>query len=147
MQMYVQAAAQIDVMARKGETFFRAEAHLRGLGCVDVGPQQLEATHIVIATGSTPRIPDIPGLDTVGFWTNRDATRDGAVPQSVVLLGGEAQAIELGQMFRQFGTEVTLISRHDELVHREDPDIGQSHGTASPPTRHSRPAGSDCAGG
>ncbi len=49
----------------------------------------------------------------------------GAVLPRVVILGGDAQAIELERMFRHFSTEVTLISRHDELVHHEDPEIGQ----------------------
>ena len=125
VQMYLKEAEQIGAMSQEGGTFFRAEARLEGPGRVDVGPQQLEATHIVIATGSAPRIPAIPGLAAVGFWTNREAMMAGAVPPRVVILGGDAQAIELEQMFRHFSTEVTLISRHDELVHHEDPEIGQ----------------------
>jgi dihydrolipoamide dehydrogenase len=122
---YVQEAAQIDALAREGGAFFSAEARLAGPGRVEVGAQQLEAAHIVIATGSAPRIPAIPGLATVGFWTNREATLSLSVPPTVVMLGGEAQAIELGQMFRLSGADVTLITQHAGLVRHEDPEIGQ----------------------
>jgi len=122
---YVQEAAQIDALAREGGAFISAEARLAGPGRVDVGAQQLEAAHIVIATGSAPRIPAIPGLAAVDFWTNREATLSDAVPPTVIILGGEAQAIELGQMFRLSGADVTLITQHTGLVRHEDPDIGQ----------------------
>jgi dihydrolipoamide dehydrogenase len=122
---YLQEAAQIEALSREGGAFFRGEARLAAPGRVEIGPQQLEAAQIVIATGSAPRIPAIPGLAAVGFWTSREATMAGAVPPSVVILGGEAQAIELGQMFRLFGADVTLISRHGVLVRHEDPDVGE----------------------
>jgi len=119
-------AAQINTMTtRTGDTFILGEARLAGPGRVDVGPLHLEAAHIVIATGGAPRIPAIPGLAAMGYWTPREATTATAVPPSVVVLGGEAQAVELGQMFRLCGAEVTLITQRSGLIDHEDPEIGQ----------------------
>jgi dihydrolipoamide dehydrogenase len=80
----------------------------------------------VIATGSAPRIPDIPGLAEVDYWTNREALRFQAVPQQVLVLGSEAQAIEMAQMFRLYGAEVTLVAvSADRLFRHEDPEVGR----------------------
>jgi len=122
---YLQEAAQINAMSREGGAFILGEARLAGPGRVDVGPLQLEAAYIVIATGGAPRIPAIPGLAAMGFWTHREATTAAAVPPTVVVLGGEAQAVELGQMFRLCGAEVTLITQRSGLFAHEDPEIGQ----------------------
>jgi pyruvate/2-oxoglutarate dehydrogenase complex dihydrolipoamide dehydrogenase (E3) component len=123
--LYLQEAAQFDAVTREGGVFISGEARLVGPGRVEVGPQQLEAAHIVIATGGAPRIPAIPGLAEMGFWTTRQATTAAAVPQGVVILGGDAQAVELGQMFRLCGAEVTLITHHSDLFDQEDAEIGQ----------------------
>jgi dihydrolipoamide dehydrogenase len=80
---------------------------------------------VVIASGSEPAIPHIPGLSEASYWTNREATTTEAIPQSVVVLGGESQAVELGQRFRLFGAEVTLLTQQDHLLAREDPALGE----------------------
>jgi pyruvate/2-oxoglutarate dehydrogenase complex dihydrolipoamide dehydrogenase (E3) component len=79
----------------------------------------------VIATGSDPRIPDIPGLAQGGYWTNRDATTIKEIPQSILILGGGPVGIELGQFLRRFGTEVTLIQAAERLLPREEPRVSE----------------------
>lgn len=117
--------AQVAAIEKEGGTFIRGEAHFTGRGQIEVGTRRLEAPHIVIATGSEPAIPPIPGLSEVGYWTNREATTATAIPQRVVILGGEAQAVEIGQMFRLYGAEVTLITRRDHLLATENSEIGK----------------------
>jgi pyruvate/2-oxoglutarate dehydrogenase complex dihydrolipoamide dehydrogenase (E3) component len=121
---YLQQAAQVEVIEREGGTFIRGDAHLLGPGQVQVGARELLAPHVVIATGSEPAIPAIPGLAEAGYWTNREATTTEVIPQSVVILGGEAHAIELGQRFRLFGAEVTVITAQAHLLAHEEPELG-----------------------
>jgi pyruvate/2-oxoglutarate dehydrogenase complex dihydrolipoamide dehydrogenase (E3) component len=115
---------QAEAYAKQGITFIRGEARLVGPGHVEVAGRDLEAPRIIVATGSQPRIPPIEGLQEAGYWTNRQATSFSQIPESVVVLGGSAQAIELAQMLRRFGTEVTLIERGHHLISREEPNVG-----------------------
>jgi pyruvate/2-oxoglutarate dehydrogenase complex dihydrolipoamide dehydrogenase (E3) component len=121
---YLQQAAQVDVIEREGGTFIQGDAHLLGPGQVQVGAHELLAPHVIIATGSEPAIPAIPGLAEAGYWTNREATTTEVIPQSVVILGGETHAIELGQRFRLFGAEVTVITAQAHLLAHEEPALG-----------------------
>ncbi|QBD78501.1 NAD(P)/FAD-dependent oxidoreductase [Ktedonosporobacter rubrisoli] len=115
---------QVQEYEQKGITFIRGEAHLKGPGRLEVAKRIVETPHIIIATGSQPRIPAIEGLEQAGYWTNRQATAFTQVPESVVILGGSAQSVELGQMFRRFGAAVTLIERGSYLLRREEPELG-----------------------
>jgi pyruvate/2-oxoglutarate dehydrogenase complex dihydrolipoamide dehydrogenase (E3) component len=117
-------STQIEAIEKEGGVFIRAEARFVGQGQIEVGTRRLAAPHIVIATGSEPAIPTIPGLAEAPYWTNREATRVMAVPQQVVVLGGEGQAVEIGQMFRLYGANVHLITRHNHLLIDENPEIG-----------------------
>lgn len=116
--------AQIEAIEQEGGAFIRGAASFIGRGEVAVGERTLQAPHIVIATGSDPSIPRIPGLQEIGFWTSRDATTAEAVPQHVIILGGEGQAVEIGQMFRLYGANVTIITHRDHLLADEDQAIG-----------------------
>ena len=116
---------QIDAIVKEGGTFMHGEAHFIGHDQIEVDHRQLQAPHIVIASGSAPSTPQIPGLSEVGFWTTREATTATAIPQSIIILGGEAQAIEIGQMFRLYGAEVNLITRRNHLLADENPEIGK----------------------
>jgi dihydrolipoamide dehydrogenase len=121
---YVQEAAQVEAIEREGGIFISGDAHLLGPGRVQVDGRELEAPHVVIASGSEPAIPAISGLAEAGYWTNREATTAEAIPQSVIVLGGESQAVELGQRFRLFGAEVTLITQQEHLLAHEEPALG-----------------------
>jgi dihydrolipoamide dehydrogenase len=86
---------------------------------------RLSSERIVIATGSEATIPPIDGLQDAGFWTNREATTFSEVPESVVILGGGPVGIELGQMLRRYGAEVTIIQSADRLIDREEPRVSE----------------------
>jgi pyruvate/2-oxoglutarate dehydrogenase complex dihydrolipoamide dehydrogenase (E3) component len=116
---------QVDGYERDGVSVYKSEARFIGAGCVEVDGARLESERIVVATGSDPAVPDIPGLRESGYWTNREATNLHEIPGSVVVLGGGPVGIELGQFLRRFGAEVTIVQRPDRLLPREDPAVGE----------------------
>jgi mercuric reductase len=87
------------------------------------GEQILAFDRCLVATGSRPWIPDIPGLAQTPFWTSTEALQADQVPQQLAVLGGSAVALELAQAWARLGSRVTLLAR-STLLSREDPDIG-----------------------
>lgn len=116
---------QVREFEREGVLFIRAQARLDGPGRVVAGDRVLAARHVVIATGSEPRIPPIDGLEESGYWTNREATLLHDVPESIAIVGGSAQALEMAAMLRRFGASVTMVVRSSTLLSREDPALGE----------------------
>jgi pyruvate/2-oxoglutarate dehydrogenase complex dihydrolipoamide dehydrogenase (E3) component len=90
---------------------------------VQVGHETFESEKIFIDTGTRPRIPGIPGLDSVPFLTNVSIMELQAVPKHLVVLGGGYIGLEFGQMFRRFGSQVTVVHRGERLLPAEDQDI------------------------
>jgi dihydrolipoamide dehydrogenase len=107
----------------QGITVIRGAAKLRGPGQVQVGEQIYSAPDILIATGSSSRIPAIEGLREAGYWTNREATTFSSVPESIVIIGGGPQSIELAQLMRLLGATVTLVVRGQRILKREEPEL------------------------
>ncbi len=90
---------------------------------LQVGDQQISADTILLATGSRPVVPPIPGLDSVPFHTSDTIMRVDEVPQSLVILGGGYIAAELGHVFGAFGADVTIVQRGPRLLMSEDEQI------------------------
>jgi len=111
---------QLREYERKGIAVFKGIATLGGLGLVFVNDDTLKAERLIIATGSRPRIPAIPGLAEAGYWTNREATTPTNVPDSAIVLGGGPVGIELAQLLRRLDAEVHLIETSARLLERED---------------------------
>ncbi len=108
-----------------GARLFRGEGKLVDLRTVEVGGEQLIARKaVVIANGGTAAIPPIPGLDTVEFWTNRQAAVPRELPGSLTVLGGGAIGIELGQAFARLGSKVTVIEAGPRFLALEEPEAG-----------------------
>jgi pyruvate/2-oxoglutarate dehydrogenase complex dihydrolipoamide dehydrogenase (E3) component len=97
---------------------------------VQVGAEIFESEKIFINTGTRPAIPHTPGLDTVPFLTNATIIELQAVPEQLVVLGGGYIGLEFGQMFRRFGSRVTIIHNGERILPREDPDITSALQTA-----------------
>ncbi|HET9123425.1 MAG TPA: NAD(P)/FAD-dependent oxidoreductase [Solirubrobacteraceae bacterium] len=125
MIRHLDDGAQVEGYEKEGVRVYKGEGRLAGPGRVSVGAETLETDRVVIATGSDPRIPDIPGLAQAGYWTNREATTLKEIPDSILILGGGPVGIELGQFMRRFGTEVTLIQAAERLLPREDPRVAE----------------------
>ena len=117
-------SGQVGGYESQGVTVVRGQAKIAGPGRVDVDGRTLETDRIVVATGSDAAIPPIDGLAEAGYWTNREATTTSDLPESIVILGGGPVGVELGQMFRRFGVEVTLVEAADHVLSREDPAVG-----------------------
>jgi pyruvate/2-oxoglutarate dehydrogenase complex dihydrolipoamide dehydrogenase (E3) component len=112
-------------MEATGASLFRGEGKLTDLRTVGVGREQLVARRaVVIANGSTAAIPPIPGLDTVEFWTNRQAATPKELPASLAILGGGAIGVELGQAFARLGCRVTVIEAGPTFLGLEEPEAG-----------------------
>ena len=115
----------VERLVGKGGRFVRGRARLAGPGRVLVGEQAFDASRgVVLATGARPWIPPVAGLSATPYWTNRDAVRTEEVPQTLAVLGGGAIGIELAQVFRRFGSEVTVIEAGPHLVGPEEPEVG-----------------------
>ena len=112
-------------MEATGARLFRGEGRLTDLRTVAAGRERLIARRaVVIANGSTAVIPPIPGLDTVEFWTNRQAAIPREMPASLAILGGGAIGIELGQAFARLGSKVTVIEAGPRFLGLEEPEAG-----------------------
>jgi len=97
---------------------------------VSIGEQQLTADRILIATGSRPTIPPIPGLADVPYLTSDlldadEAQRLAVLPESLVMLGGGYVAVELAQLFARLGSRVTIVAR-SELLRGYEPELGRT---------------------
>ena len=102
--------------------YYSGEAHLVSSREVHVGEHRLSAGKIVIATGSRPYVPEIPGLSGTPFMTSTEALRARSLPKRLIVIGGGYIAVELGGAYAGFGTEVTFLLRHSFLK-REDPEV------------------------
>ena len=112
-------------MEATGATLVRGEGKLTDLNTVTVGNEQLLARRaVVIANGSTAAIPPIPGLDTVDFWTNRQAAIPRELPASLAIFGGGTIGVELGQAFARLGCKVTVIEAGPTFLGFEEPEAG-----------------------
>jgi pyruvate/2-oxoglutarate dehydrogenase complex dihydrolipoamide dehydrogenase (E3) component len=113
----------VERFEKKGGHFVRGKGKLTGPGKVSVGGTAYEATRaIVIATGTSPAIPPIPGLNEVPYWTNREAVKVEQLPATLAILGGGAIGLELGQAFARFGVKVTIIEGMSRVLSMEEPE-------------------------
>ena len=107
----------------KGGRLVRGSARVEGRGRVVVGDRSFMTRRgIVLASGSAPVVPPIPGLDATPHWTNREAISAEQPPASLIVLGGGSIGLELAQMFARFGSEVTVVEGLDRLLAPEEPE-------------------------
>lgn len=104
-----------------GVEVIRARGVLVDDRTVAVGGRQLKAKRIVIATGSRPRKPDVPGLDTVPYLTNETIFDIDELPRHLVIMGGGPIGMEMAQSFRRLGSQVTVVERKRPFP-RDDAD-------------------------
>lgn len=87
------------------------------------GTRILRVENVILSTGTTARIPDIPGLRDAQPLTHIQALELDVAPEHLVILGGGYVGLEFAQAMRRFGSEVTIMDRNDRLLHGEDPDV------------------------
>ena len=123
--------AQVKWLADAGIELIRGDGRIVEPGVLEVSGRRLSARHMVIATGSDPVIPPIPGLGELeGVWTNREATGAREIPESLVILGGGPVGVELAQAFATLGTDVDLVEGMDHVLPREPRPLGEALGEA-----------------
>lgn len=116
-------AAGVARFEAKGGRFIRGWGKITAPGEVEVDGRTVSASRgILVATGSHPMIPPIPGLSEVDYWTNHEAVEVEQLPASLAILGGGAVGCELGQIFARFGVDVTIIEGHERVLGMEEPE-------------------------
>jgi mercuric reductase len=98
-------------------------ARFTGPRAVEVNGESITAERVLIATGTRPFVPDVPGLKESGFLTSETAFELKALPESLIVLGGRYIALECAQMFARLGTKVTILQRSDRILPDEQSDL------------------------
>jgi pyruvate/2-oxoglutarate dehydrogenase complex dihydrolipoamide dehydrogenase (E3) component len=104
-------------------TVYTGHARFESEHAVRVGSELLTADQIFLNVGGRAAVPQLPGIDRVKYLTNTSMVDLDFLPQHLVVVGGSYVGIEFGQMFRRFGSEVTIIERAERLVQYEDEDV------------------------
>jgi dihydrolipoamide dehydrogenase len=120
-------ASQERWLATQRIDLLRGRGRLAGTGLVEVDGVRYSAEHVVLATGSEPIIPPVPGLrDLNGLWTNREVTGMKTVPRRLLVLGGGPVGVEMAQAVRRLGAEVVLIAGAARILPREPRPLGEA---------------------
>jgi pyruvate/2-oxoglutarate dehydrogenase complex dihydrolipoamide dehydrogenase (E3) component len=118
-----------DVAVRRlvdsGATFVRGTARIVEANRVDVDGTPVETSTIVVATGSTPSVPPVRGLEDVDYWTSRDMVTAESLPASCIVLGGGAIGVEIAQMMSRFGVQMVVVEVADSLLPGQEPVLGE----------------------
>lgn len=107
----------------KNVTLIRGHARFTAPRTLDVDGRALSADRIFLNVGGRALVPDIPGLKDVPFLTNSSMMVLDQVPEHLVIIGGSYIGLEFAQMYRRFGSKVTVVEKSDQLLPREDDDI------------------------
>ncbi len=87
--------------------------------------RRIESQHFCIATGSSPTLPPIEGLDTVDYWTNRNVFQQRTLPQRLLVVGGGPIGLELGQAFARLGSHVSVVEAMPRILVNAEPDASE----------------------
>lgn len=104
----------------------RGAARFTGPHEIAVGEDRLTAPKIFINAGARPVVPDWPGINTVPYLTNVSIMDLDVLPEHLVIVGGSYIGLEFGQMYRRFGSKVTIIEHGERIIAREDPDVSDA---------------------
>src|SRR3954465_12726285 len=110
----------------KGAAVFQGHARFTGSRSIKVNGEELEADKIFLDVGGRPLVPKMKGIDEVPFLNNESVMDVDFVPKPLLIGGGSYIGLEFAQMYRRFGSRVTVIEMSDRLIAREDPDVSQA---------------------
>ena len=111
---------------RKGGKVYRGHARFVGKTELEVQSERLSADRIFLNVGGRPLIPKMPGIDDVPYLTNVTIMDLDAMPEHLIVVGGSYVGLEFAQMFRRFGSRVTVVEMGPRLVGREDEDVSRA---------------------
>src|SRR5690625_472770 len=116
----------VDLIDEYGFDLIEGEASFVDENTVEVNGEKLSAKRFLIATGASPSIPTISGLEEVDYLTSTTLLELKKVPKRLTVIGSGYIGLELGQLFHNFGSEVTLIQRSERLLKEYDPEISET---------------------
>jgi len=114
--------SQVEWLEAQDAKLIRGDAVAVEPGMLSVDDEALQYDRLVIATGSSPAIPPIEGIDSVDYWTNVEATETLEAPTRLLVLGGGPVGCELAQFFQRIGSQVTIVEGGPRLLARVDAD-------------------------
>ncbi len=109
-----------------GLTVYEGHGRFTGPHTVSVNGVELEGEQIFINTGGRARVPDLPGISEVDYLTNSSMMEIDFLPEHLIIVGGSYIGLEFAQMYRRFGSRVTVIEMADRLIAREDGDVSEA---------------------
>ena len=107
-------------------TVYEGHARFEDAHRVRVGDEMLEADKIFINVGGRASTPPLPGLDQVSYLNNSTMMDVDFLPEHLIIIGGSYVGLEFGQMYRRFGSEVTIVEMGPRLIQREDEDVSEA---------------------
>jgi pyruvate/2-oxoglutarate dehydrogenase complex dihydrolipoamide dehydrogenase (E3) component len=107
-------------------TVYRGHARFESPAEISVGDELLSAPQIFINVGGRAVVPDLPGVHEIPFLTNSSMMQVDSLPRHLIVVGGSYVGLEFAQMFRRFGSEVTVLEMGPRLARREDEDVSAS---------------------
>lgn len=107
-------------------TIYRGHAQLESSTTVRVGDDLLEASKIFINVGARAFVPPIPGIETVDYLTNETIMDLDTLPEHLIVIGGGYIGLEFAQMYRRFGSRVTVLARGSRILSRDDEDVSEA---------------------
>lgn len=107
-------------------TVYQGQASFEGPNTVSVGDERLEADKIFINVGARAFVPPMPGLEQVEYLTNSNMMQVDFLPEHLIIIGGSYIGLEFGQMYRRFGSEVTIVEMASRLIQRDDEDVSET---------------------
>jgi pyruvate/2-oxoglutarate dehydrogenase complex dihydrolipoamide dehydrogenase (E3) component len=110
----------------KGLTFLRGQARFEGPDRLRVGDEVLGAPRIFLNVGGRASVPPLPGVDQVPFLNNSSMLALEELPEHLLVVGGSYIGLEFAQMYRRFGSEVTIVERQPRLIGREDEEVSEA---------------------
>ena len=121
-------SAHEKMFAESGMDFILGTAHFVAPRTVEIrtrngDTRRIRGTDVVINTGTTPAVPDLPGIGEAAVWTSETILQLNRLPTRLSILGGGYVGCEFASMFALFGTQVTLVQGRDQLLPRDDPDV------------------------
>lgn len=123
---YPNDASHVTALEAAGATVLRGIGRFTAPGQLEVvrdgaAPTQIEAADVILAVGSHSKIPELPGLDQIEYWTNKKGTGTRDLPDGLVILGGGPSGVELSQVYARYGVAVTIVHPRDRVHDREHP--------------------------
>lgn len=112
-------------LGRMGVRYYPKHASFEEPHILRIGDETVHADRVILANGTMPAVPPIPGLEGTGYLTNREAVSLTSLPRSLIVLGAGPIGLEFGQVFRRFGAEVTVVEIAGQILPNEDADIAE----------------------